>query len=482
MTTQSRTVLLRIAVSLALLLAVLLLALWIKPPDILRVGANYSAKIICSNVFLAGRDPEEVLRSDVQAPGIALLRLMHVSVDREQHVVRAGLLGFIGDGLAVARPGVGCAAVPDGDLDFATHAGIAAPRAVMSVSSTASVAAAPAGAEASTAAGASVLWPDGNTVATTNALDRVLADDSLAGPGMRAIVVVEHGRIVAERYTAGFSAATPLLGWSMTKSVLAGIVGMLINEGRLTLDQPAGWPATGDGGDKIRIADLLAMSSGLRFNEAYGVVSDVTRMLYLERDAAGFARAQPLLHPPGSVWSYSSGSANILSRIAQDAAGSLAAAYPAEKLFKPLGMSSATMETDEYGTLVGSSYMYATARDWARYGQFLAQDGIWRGQEMLPRGYVAMMATPAAASGGQYGQGLVWLWGTDALQAGKNPDADYGIPADTFWLEGHDGQSMAVIRSRELVIVRLGLTPSSLHYQPDSLVKAILDVTGQSRY
>jgi CubicO group peptidase (beta-lactamase class C family) len=482
-TTQSRKVLLRIAVSLGLLLAVLLLALWIKPPDILRVGANYSAKIICSNVFLAGRDPEEVLRSDVQAPGIALLRLMHVSVDREHRVVRAGLLGFIGDGLAVARPGVGCAAVPDGDLDFATHASVAAPRAPTSATSTTPASAsAPTLPGASASASAAELWPDGNAVATTNALDRVLADDSLAGPGMRALVVVEHGRIVAERYGAGFSAATPLLGWSMTKSVLAGLVGMLVKEGRLALDQSAGWPASGDGRDKIRIADLLTMSSGLRFNEAYGVVSDVTRMLYLERDAAGFARAQPLLHPPGSVWSYSSGSANILARIVQDAAGSLAAAYPAEKLFKPLGMTSATMETDEYGTLVGSSYMYATARDWARYGQFLVQDGIWRGQEMLPRGYVAMMATPAAASGGEYGQGLVWLWGADAIEPGKNPDVAYGIPADIFWLEGHDGQSMAVIRSRELVIVRLGLTPSSDHYQPDSLVKAILDASSQSRY
>ncbi len=463
-TGRPRKVLLRIAITLALLLAVLLLALWIKPPDILRVGANYSAKIICSNVFLAGRDPEEVLRSDVQAPGIALLRLMRVSVDREHRVVRTGLLGFIGDGLAVARPGVGCAAVPDGDLDFATHASIAAPRTPTSTIGT-------------TPAAAAELWPDGNTVATSHALDRILADDTLAGPGMRALVVVQHGRIVAERYGAGFSAATPLLGWSMTKSVLAGLVGMLIKEGRLAPDQSAGWPASGDGRDKIRIADLLAMSSGLRFNEAYGVVSDVTRMLYLERDVAGFARAQPLLHPPGSVWSYSSGSANILSRIVQDAAGGLAAAYPAEKLFKPLGMTSATMETDEYGTLVGSSYMYATARDWARYGQFLVQDGIWRGQEMLPRGYVAMMATPAAASGGEYGQGLVWLWGGDAIEPGKNPDTAYGIPADTFWLEGHDGQSMAVIRSRELVIVRLGLTPSSHHYQPDSLVKAILEAS-----
>jgi CubicO group peptidase (beta-lactamase class C family) len=465
MTTSLRKVLLRIAVALVLLLAVLLLALWFKPPDILRVGANYSAKIVCSNVFLAGRDPDEVLYSDVQAPGIALLRLMRVSVDTKRRVVRAGLLGFIGDGLAVARPGVGCAAVPDGDLDFATHATLIPPTAAPAAAST-----------TPTTSSADQPWPDGDAVVTSKSIDRILADDSLAGPGIRAIVVVDHGRIVAERYAAGFSAATPLLGWSMTKSVLAGLVGMLVKEGRLTLGQSALWPAAaGDGRDRIRIADLLAMSSGLRFNEGYGVVSDVTRMLYLERDAAGYAHAQPLVHPPGTHWSYSSGSANILSRILQDAAGSLGAAYPSEQLFKPLGMTSATMETDEYGTLIGSSYMYATARDWARYGQFLIQDGVWRGKEMLPHGYVDMMSTPAAASGGQYGQGLVWLWGTDAVEPGKNPDAAYGIPADTFWLEGHDGQSMAVIRSRQLLVVRLGLTPSRDHYQPGPLVKAILD-------
>jgi CubicO group peptidase (beta-lactamase class C family) len=216
------------------------------------------------------------------------------------------------------------------------------------------------------------------------------------------------------------------------------------------------------------------MSSGLRFNEAYGDVSDVTRMLYLQPDMAGFARAQPSDHPAGEFWSYSSGTANILSRILQDAAAPLGAAYTTTKLFHPLGMSSATIETDEDGTLVGSSYMYATARDWARYGLFLAQGGVWRGQELLPRGYVAMMATPVAASGGEYGHGFVWLWGSDAAIPGTNPDAAFGIPADCFWMEGHDGQSIAVIPSRELVIVRLGLTPVRDHYQPQPLVAAVL--------
>jgi CubicO group peptidase (beta-lactamase class C family) len=504
----------RIGIALVLVLLVLAFALWMKPPEVLRVGANYSAKIVCSNVFLAGRDPDEVLRTDVQAPGVALLRLMHVSVDRERRVVRAGLLGFIGDGLAVARPGTGCAVVPDGNLDFATHVGTVPAQPVTSSAGSAVAAprlpsAGPAPTTASTRAGADTGaganadagavagigtvagvgtdvgvgtdtradWPEGSTVATTAALDRLLADDALAGPGMRAIVVVDHGRIVAERYAAGFSATTPLLGWSMTKSVVAGLVGVLAKEGRLALDRPAGWPVSDGGRERIRIADLLAMSSGLRFNEAYGAVSDVTRMLYLQPDMAGFARTQPLEHPAGEFWSYSSGTANILSRLVQDAAGQLGAVYPREKLFKPLGMTSATIETDEDGTLVGSSYMYATARDWARYGLFLLQDGVWQGQELLPRGYVAMMASPVAASRGQYGHGLVWLWGSDAVTPGKNPDATFGIPADTFWMEGHDGQSTAIIPSRQLVIVRLGLTPARDHYQPQPLVKALLDTT-----
>jgi len=489
---KSGKVILRIASALVLLLFVLAFALWIRAPEILRVGANYSAKIVCSNVFLAARDPDEVLHTDVQAPGVALLRLMRVSVDRERRIVRAGLFGFIGDGLAVARTSTGCAVVPDGNLEFALHVGstpahpadanagtaLAAPVSPATAPiSTAAVTATRADAGTGANADSGAQWPDGSAAATSPALDRLLADDTLAGPGMRAIVVVDHGRIVAERYAEGFSATTPLLGWSMTKSVVAGLVGMLVKDGRLALDQPAGWSAPG-GRERIRIADLLAMSSGLRFNEAYGAVSDVTRMLYLQPDMAGFARAQPLLHPAGEFWSYSSGSANILSRIVQDAAGALGAAYPTEKLFKPLGMTSAVIETDEDGSLVGSSYMYATARDWARYGLFLQQEGVWRGQEMLPRGYVAMMASPVTASGGEYGHGLVWLWGSDAVTPGKNPDTAYDIPADTFWMEGHDGQSTAVIPSRQLVIVRLGLTPASDHYHPQSLVKAILDAAG----
>ena len=155
----------------ALLVVFLLLVavLWLKPPDLLRVGANYTAKIVCSNVFLAGRDPDQVLRSDVQAPGVALLRFMRVSVDRHGGVVRAGLFGFLGNGLALARPGLGCTAVPDGNLAFARRATPAAPPAPR------------------TPAASAALWPEGSAVAPDAAVQSVLADEVLAGAGMRAM-------------------------------------------------------------------------------------------------------------------------------------------------------------------------------------------------------------------------------------------------------------------------------------------------------
>jgi CubicO group peptidase (beta-lactamase class C family) len=451
----------RIFAALLLIIAALALALWLKPPELLRVGANYSAKIVCSNVFLAGRDPDEVLRVDVQAPGIAVLRVMHVSVDRARGIVRAGFLGFIGDGLAQWHPGKGCIVLPDGKLASES------PRAE-------SPAALPAAATPATTA---ALWPEGSAVKTDATLDQVLMSDTLAGPGARAIVVVDHGRIVAERYAPGFTSSTPLLGWSMTKTVQAGVIGMLVKDGKLSLDQDGLWPGATDGREHIRVADLLAMSSGLKWNEAYGAVSDVTSMLYLQPDMAAFARSQPLEHPVGGVWSYSSGTAVVLSRIAQESAGEDIFEYIDTRLFAPLGITSATIERDEHGTPVGSSYMYATARDWARYGQFLLQDGNWQGQELLPAGFVAMMAAPVPASGGQYGKGQTWLWGSDAATPGVNPDAAFGIPADVLWMSGHDGQNIAIIKSRQLVIVRLGLTPYAAGYSPQPLVKAILDAT-----
>lgn len=435
--------------------AVALAVLASHPPALLRVGAGYAAKMVCSSVFLEGRAAERALREDVQAPGSMLLKLVRVSVDREQGIVRAGFLGFIGDGLAVAQPGLGCRVVPDGDLRRVMHSGRAmrSPRSIRPQP-----------------------WPEGEVVVPDAKLSGLIADDALTGPGTRAVVVVHRRRIVAERYADGFDADTRQLGWSMTKTVTATLIGMLVESGRLHIEEPTGlWPA-GDPRAAIRIADLMSMTSGLEFNEAYGVVSDATRMLFLEPDAAAFAARQPLGHPPGTAWSYSSGSAVLLARVFQNAAGTGALDLVRLGFFQRIGMQSAVLETDARGTLIGSSYLYATPRDWARFGELLLEQGSWQGMPVLPPGYVERMRTPVGASGGEYGGGMVWLWGSEAAPAAPhvNPDRAFDLPPDTFWMSGYEGQFIALVPSRAALIVRLGLTPPREHYRPQPLVQAVL--------
>ncbi|EEF26891.1 conserved hypothetical protein [Ricinus communis] len=439
----------------------------VKPPELLRVGANYGAKIVCSNVFIAGRDGQAVLAEDVQAPGHPVLKYLEVRVDQQRKTVRAQFFGFVGEGMAVYRPGTGCAVAPDGDVARAAQYQFN-PIKIWAPSP-------------------NVPWPTGSLAETNPAVQALLEQDALAGPGLRGLAVIHRGRLVAQRYGVGFTAASPLLGWSMTKTVSAVLAGMQIADGKLSLQQSGFWPA-GDQRAQVTLAQLMSMTSGLRWNEAYGDVSDVTRMLYLEPDMAGFVASQPLEQAPGGKWNYSSGGTVLMSRIWQRAAGgddkaatsAAVLSLPHDRLFAPLGMSSAVIEADARGNLVGSSYMYATTQDWARFGQFLLQDGVWQGKRMLPEGFVAGMQQVAPVSGGQYGQGQVWRFGPSGdTPEGPNPDARFQLPADTYWMEGHDGQSIAIVPSQQLVVVRLGLTPHRLLYQPQALLAAVVKAVQQ---
>jgi CubicO group peptidase (beta-lactamase class C family) len=427
------------------------------PPDLLRVGAGYAAKIVCSNLFIAGRNPEDVLEVDVQAPGNPLLKFFDVDVDRDAGMVKAAFLGLFAGNEAVARPGFGCSLVPDGDVAAARKFATTKPPRVRRSADP---------------------WPQGGRVEPPHnpAIARLLDDESLTGPGMRAVVVVKDGRIVGERYGDGFTADTPLIGWSMTKTVNVAILGTVLGAGKLSLDGKNLFPEwSGDERRNITIADLMAMQSGLAFNEDYGAVSDVTRMLYLEPDMAKFAASKPLVAKIGEKFSYSTGASVMLARLWQNAVGDEAAslAWPRHALFGPLGMQSAVLEADESGTLTGASYLYATARDWARFGQFLLQDGVWNGRRILPEGFVSMMREPTAASNGVYGKGEVWLEGPGDK---KGDGIARGVPADAYWLQGHDGQTVAVVPSKRMVVVRMGLTPAWLDYRPQNLVAALAKV------
>jgi CubicO group peptidase (beta-lactamase class C family) len=441
-----------------LVLVIIVGASWliVSPPALLSVGSGYAAKIVCSNVFVSGRDAQQVLAEDVQAPGHPLLKLMRQDVDLVEKTVTVHLLGLFAPGYAAWHDGFGCASVPDGDFR-------AAQQAISDVMIPKIPPADPA-----------VAWPDGEAVTSDERFSALLADGALTGPGMRAIVVVHDGRIVAEVYGAGFSATTPLLGWSMTKSVNAALIGRLMQAGALSPDMKGLFPEwRRDARAEITLGDLLAMESGLAFNENYGEVTDVTRMLFLEPDMSRFVLSLPLEANRGEKFNYSSGTSVLLSRIWMGVLGgrSQALSFPARALFMPLGMASAVMEVDETGIFVGSSYLYATARDWARFSLLLLNDGVWKGERLLPDGFVTAMATPTQASNDAYSRMQTWLRGP-----GPKTDAEHGLPADTFWLRGHDGQSASIIPSRKLAVIRLGLTPSKLGYQPQPLIKRILDL------
>jgi hypothetical protein len=316
-------------------------------------------------------------------------------------------------------------------------------------------------------------WPEGKLAppaqaALEAALDGAFAEPDPAHPrGTRAVVVVVQGRVVGERYASGFGPGTRLLGWSMTKSVTNALVGVLVGEGRLRVDAPPDVPAWRGGGDprrEITVDQLLRMSSGLDWTERYSVgirPSDVIEMLYGRGhlDMAGYASGRGLEVPPGSVWKYSSGTSVLLSAILRSTLNDDAAyrAFPRRGLFDRIGMRSAVLEADAAGTFVGSSYGWATARDWARFGLLYLRDGVWNGDRVLPPGWVDYTRTPApAAPRGEYG---AHFWLNAGSSDGSAPPPLPRAPRDLLYASGHDGQCVSIVPSRDLVVVRLGITP-----------------------
>lgn len=302
------------------------------------------------------------------------------------------------------------------------------------------------------------------------AIDDLFADRE-AGE-TRAVLVLSGGRIVAERYGPGYGRNTPLVGWSMSKTVTGVLIGMLVSDGRLRLDESApvpAWQRPGDPRGAITLRELLQMRAGLRHTEAGDPVyeSSEVRMLFLDgRDnMAAWAEEQPLEAVPGQRWKYSSATTVILADIAAralaenggpDQRRQLVSDYLHTRLFEPLGMKSAFAEFDAAGTLVGSSLIHATARDWGKFGEFLRNGGAVRGAQLLPRGWIEFMTSPAPRNPG-YGAQL-WLNrpqpdGDETLFPGK-------APANVFACIGHLGQYVIVSPSQKVTIVRLGKSTS----------------------
>jgi CubicO group peptidase (beta-lactamase class C family) len=265
-----------------------------------------------------------------------------------------------------------------------------------------------------------------------------------------ALLVVHRGRLVQERYGPTHDEDSTLPSWSMAKSMLQTLIGMLVGEGKLRIDEPAPvpeWQAVGDPRRSITLDQLLRMSSGLEFYEVYddSGFSDTIEMLFKsgKPDVAGYAASKPLAAAPGSVWNYSSGTTNILSRIVHDALGLRGddfVAHLRSVLLDRIGMKSVKPLLDERGTWIASSFAFSTARDFARFGLFCLRDGTWQGERILPEGWIDYARTPTAHSQGQYGAHF-WL-----AQDGSG----------TFSANGFRSQYIVMVPERDLVIVRLG--------------------------
>ncbi|MCC7633991.1 serine hydrolase domain-containing protein [Stenotrophomonas rhizophila] len=421
------------------------------------LGTAVAAQIACAGIFVAGRAEADVLRDDIHALA-PFTRTVALSVDRKAHTVTASAPGTA-TRTALHRPAVGCT-LTTGDVPLkALNAQAARLKPLPSRPARP--------------------WPQGDApvarlqAAAEARLDRAALDAAVRAafdeqntggyPDTRAIVVVQGGTIVAEHYAPGFTQDTRMLGWSATKSLMGTLVGLLVDDGVLALDAPAPvpeWQGAGDPRAAITLRQLLTMSSGLAFVESYKPGNDSIKMLFEAGDMGALAAARPLEHAPGTHWSYSSGTTNILSRIVFQATGGTLEGmtrFAQKRLFEPAGMRSALIEPDESGVLVGSSYGYATARDWARYGLLYLNHGQAGGKRLLSPQWLDFALTPTPASERPSYGAQLWLNRPAAAEAGRKVLQD--VAPDAYMAMGHNHQIVAVIPSQDAVIVRLGWTP-----------------------
>lgn len=267
----------------------------------------------------------------------------------------------------------------------------------------------------------------------------------------RSVIVIYKDKIIAEKYADGFDKYSKILGWSMTKSITATYFGILQKQGKIDIMKPAPiseWQ--NDERKKITINDLLHMNSGLEWEEDYGKISDVTKMLFQAEDMTKPQIDKPLIAKPNDHWYYSSGTTNLLSGILRNQfkTHQQYLDFWYNSLFDKIGMHSALVETDMAGNFVGSSYGWANTRDWAKFGLLYLHQGNWNGEQIFDESWAKYVATPTNTSNGRYGAQF-WLNDNNYF-----PD----VPRDMYYCSGYQGQMVAIFPSHDLVIVRMGLS------------------------
>ncbi len=421
----------------AVLLVLLFAAAYIN--QLLPIITGYSAKNLCSDVFVSGRKPLDVESTDLN---FSFIKFTRNKVDFSEKSVTSYFLW--GRSKAIYREGFGVTLlrkVSENKLRQAVYPHYILPGYSQDT----------------------IEWPIGDKVTVkANGIDtsalgivthRLINENAYKGDAF-AFMVVYKGVPVVEAYKPQFSRHTKFLSWSMAKSFTNALAGIMAEQGKMDISAPAAikeWKD--DERSKITVNDLLQMQSGLKWNEDYGSKSDVNLMLHEEGDMGEYAIGHPAQYPAGTHWYYSSGTANIVSRLIREQFTDDSSYYlfAHRELFNKIGAPDIIFEVDPSGTFVGSSYLYATARDYARFGLLYLNDGVFNGERILPEGWVKYTQTPASSSKGEYGS-FFWL----------NRSKDFpSAPEDMFSCEGHDGQHICIIPSKQMVVVVLGYSPTS---------------------
>ncbi len=435
---------------IVILLAGLLSLIYRRLPII----SGFAAKDLCSNIFVANREADSIKANDIDFVPVSWAKSV---IDYKNKTVTSTIFG-LSEQKAVYREGCGCTLLGNGtEEELKSHPFHQFP--------------------ASPENPDTILWPFGNMLTDTvfQEIDQqklqMAVDSAFDFPyGKKykktlSVIVLYKGQVVAEKYAPGINENTPLLGWSMNKTIANALVGILVKQGKLDVHAPVDIPEWQSNERKLLTLNyLLQMESGLKWRENYFDRSDATKLLYMEKDVYGYAISKKLQYKPGTHWEYSSGTSNIISGIIRNTLGndSLYHIFPRKALFNKIGMTSAILETDVVGTFVSSSYGFATTRDWARFGLLYLNKGKWNGEQIFPDGWVQYSVTPNNSSKGWYGA-QIWL------NKGKRfPD----VPDDAYGFHGFQGQRVIVIPSKDLVAVRMGL--SSQNFDTNRFLKDLI--------
>lgn len=429
------------ALTLVVLAGIAAAAYW-RPDRALQVASGLTAHNLCSAAFISNLDPQATADELVKPmlPGF-VGPLLRYHVDPVLKTVDASVVGLRPMRAAFA-PGYGCRLIvdplykePAPSIQRAASPGdsFAPPMQVTS-----------------------------EDPGINEALSREFTEQSSQRPRyVKAIVVVKDGHVVAERYAPGFTLDTPLLSYSVAKSFTNALLGILVLQGRLRVDQPVGapeWKQPGDRRNAVVLDDLLRMDSGINAPETGSGFDPVAQMLYGKDDMAAFAAGFPLKEPPRTRWEYTSANTLILDRLIGTTVGGGAPgmrAFADQELFAPLHMDHVTMEFDGVGTFVGSAHVYASARDYARLGQLFLNDGVSPGgQRLLPEHWVEYSRRSTLDS--PYGAGF---WTNDGPSKPAAARVAHGFPKDGFFASGNRGQRIYIVPSEHLIVARFGYSP-----------------------